>query len=54
VRDTSVAPSVADLASELGADQEQVHQALFALADEHLLALLPGGHDIVCDRLRDI
>lgn len=42
VRDTSVAPSVAALASELQADQAQVREALQALADEHLLVLRPG------------
>ena len=42
LRDTSVAASVADLASVLGVDQAQVRQALLALADEHRLALRPG------------
>ena len=42
VRDTSVAPSVADLALELKVDQARIRQALFALADEHLLVLRPG------------
>lgn len=42
LRDTSVAPSVADLASVLGVESAQVLQALLALADEHRLALIPG------------
>jgi hypothetical protein len=42
LRDTSVAPSVVVLASMLGVDEGQVHDALLALADEHRLALPPG------------
>jgi hypothetical protein len=42
LRDTSVAPSVADLALVLGVNAAQVRQALLALAKEHRLALHPG------------
>ena len=42
VRDTSVAPSAANLALELKVDPARIRQALFALADEHLLVLRPG------------
>ncbi len=46
LRDTSVAPSVADLSVMLGVDQVQVRQALRALADEHRLALHPDTEQV--------
>lgn len=46
VRDTSVAPSVGELASELGVDEARVREALKALAEEHLLVLRPGTEQV--------
>lgn len=46
VRDTSAAPSVAELAVALGLDASTVREAMNALADEHLLVLRPGTHDV--------
>jgi hypothetical protein len=46
LRDTSGAPSVAELSVMLGADQARVRQALHVLADEHRLALRPGTEQV--------
>jgi DNA-binding transcriptional MocR family regulator len=46
LRDTSAAPSVADLASALEVSEARVREALAALADAHLLVLGPG-RDVV-------
>ena len=45
-RDTSQAPSVATLATALGAAESAVSSALYALADEHCLVLIPGTDSI--------
>ena len=46
VRDTAVAPSVGELASELKVDEARVREALVALAEEHLLVLRPGTEQV--------
>jgi hypothetical protein len=46
LRDTSSAPSVAELSVMLGVDQARVRHALRVLADEHRLALRPGTEEV--------
>lgn len=44
--DTSKAPSSDDVAAALGSSTDAVRGALHTLADEHLLALLPGADSV--------
>lgn len=46
LRDTSKAPSNADVASALGSTSGAVRAAVRALADEHRLALIPGTDSV--------
>ncbi|UFS72068.1 alkylmercury lyase family protein [Geomonas sp. RF6] len=46
LRDTSVAPSAATIASALGSSEGDVCLALQRLADEHRLVLLPGTESV--------
>ena len=45
-RDTTRPPTADDVASALGAPRETVIEALRALADEHILVLMPDGETI--------
>jgi hypothetical protein len=46
LRDTSTAPSVAEIARHVGASQREARAALHALADAHRLVLLPGTDSV--------